>query len=194
MSSKYKDDEKAIKSIVEKHVKPADPNTKLNLVIYYKSRKTANLVMRNSCLPPTTWLQEVNVVYQHTCTVGDCSRLNTRYIGFTTTTLSRRITSHLQDGAIKRHYRDSHGLQLTRSHMDNNTIILEKQTNKSRLKMTEAVYIHTIKPSINIQVQPESTIPTRRHLIGRQTTRDWPPDRHTLIGHANSYSDPHASI
>lgn len=166
MSSAYKEEEKTLKKIITNNVKPTDPDTKLNLVIYYKSRRTSNLVMRNSCLPPTTKLQEVNVVYQHTCTVGDCSRLNSRYIGFTTTTLSRRITAHLQDGAIKRHYRDSHGILLTRKHMDENTTIISKETNKRRLKMTEAVYINTDKPIINVQLQPEMTLPTRRHPTG----------------------------
>ncbi|MPC99958.1 hypothetical protein E2C01_095405 [Portunus trituberculatus] len=83
--------------------------------------------MKNSCLPPTHSLQEVNVVYQHSCTVGDCSHLNSRYIGFTATGLSKRITAHLQDGAIRRHYMNEHGLILKRHHLESNTTILAKE-------------------------------------------------------------------
>ena len=163
MSTGYKEDEKALKNIIYKNVKPTDENTRLDLVIYYKSRKTADLVMKNSCLPPVNPLQEVNVVYQHTCSVGDCSRLFSRYIGYTTTTLSKRITAHLTDGAIRRHYQQEHGIILKRHHMDNNTIILEKVNDHKRLRMTEAVYIYSGKPTINIQQQPDQSLPSKRH-------------------------------
>ena len=162
MSTAYKDDEKALKNIIYRNVKPTNKNTKLDIIIYYKSRKTAALVMKNSCLPPVNPLQEVNVVYQHTCSVGDCSRLFSRYIGYTTTTLSKRITAHLNDGAIRRHYMNEHGMILKRHHMDSNTIILEKQNDHKRLKMTEAVLIYAEKPTINIQQQAEFSLPTKR--------------------------------
>ena len=136
--------------------------------------------MKNSCLPPTNPLQEVNVVYQHTCTVGDCSHLNSKYIGVTSTTLSKRITAHLQDGAIRRHYMNEHGIILKRQHMENNTTILVKENNIRRLKMTEAVHIYSEKPTINIQQQPESSLPSQGQpqgdtagcsLVAMNTTR-----------------------
>ncbi|XP_050717411.1 uncharacterized protein LOC126999050 [Eriocheir sinensis] len=58
MSSEYKEDEKTLKKIIHKNVTPTNPDTKLDLIIFHKSRKTANLIMRNSCLPPTSPLQE----------------------------------------------------------------------------------------------------------------------------------------
>ncbi|MPC28639.1 hypothetical protein E2C01_021848 [Portunus trituberculatus] len=61
ISTAYNKDEKAIKKIICSNVTPTSVDTKLNLVIYYKSRKTANLVMKNSCLPPVTPLHQVNV-------------------------------------------------------------------------------------------------------------------------------------
>ena len=121
--------------------------------------------MKNSCLPPTSPLQAVNVVYQHTCTFGDCSRLPSRYIGVTTTTLSRRMTAHLTDGAIRRHYLSEHGIILKRKHLDENTTILTTDNNIKRLKMTEAVMIYTLKPSINIQQQPDLSLPSKRHRV-----------------------------
>ena len=162
MSTCYREDEKALKNIVDNNVKPTDPDTKLNLIIYYKSRKTANLIMKNSCLPPTSPLQVVNVVYEHSCTFGDCSRLNSKYIGITTTTLSKRITAHLTDGAIRRHYLHEHGIILRRQHMEENTAVLTNENDKKRLKMAEAVLIYTHKPSINIQQQPDVSLPSKK--------------------------------
>ncbi|KAK8405520.1 hypothetical protein O3P69_001820 [Scylla paramamosain] len=89
-----------------------------------------------------------------------------RYIGFTTTNLSKRITAHLQDGAIHRHYITEHELFLKRHHTENNTSILEKVSDIKRLRMTEATHIHLEKPSINIQ-QQEVSLPTKRLLPGR---------------------------
>lgn len=66
----------------------------------------------------------MNVVYQHTSTFGDCSRLHSRFIGVTTTTLSRRITDHLTEGAIRRHYIYDHGLILQEKHEEDNTTVL----------------------------------------------------------------------
>ncbi|MPC14381.1 hypothetical protein E2C01_007145 [Portunus trituberculatus] len=163
MSTAHKEDEKVLKNVIHKNVKPTNPDTKLDIVIYYKSRKTANLVMKNSCLPATSPLQAVNVLYQHTDT--DCSRLNTRYIGVTTTTLSRRIRAHLTDGAIRKYYNSEHGLILKRKHMEDKTPILTTDNNIKRLKMTEAVLIYTLKPSINIQQQPDTSLPSKRHRL-----------------------------
>ncbi|XP_045127711.1 uncharacterized protein LOC123514127 [Portunus trituberculatus] len=170
MSSAYKEDEKAIK-IIHNNVSPVNTDTKLQVIIYYKTRKTASLIMKNSCLPPTHSLQEVNVVYRHSCTVGDCSHLNSRYIGFTSTTLSKTIRAHLQDGAIRRHYMNEHGLILKRHHMESSTTILAKENDLRRLKMTEAVHIHSEKPTINIQQQPESSLPSQPQPNGAATGR-----------------------
>ncbi|MPC91946.1 hypothetical protein E2C01_087012 [Portunus trituberculatus] len=169
MSSAYKDEEKAVKIIIHNVVSPVNTDTKLQVIIYYKTRKTASLIMKNSYLPPTHSLQEVNIVYQHSCTVGDCSHLKSRYIGFTSITLSKRITAHLQDGAIRQHYMNEHGLFLKRQHMESNTTILAKENDCRRLKMTEAEHIHSEKPTINIQQQPESSLPSQRQPNGAAT-------------------------
>nr|XP_045592898.1 uncharacterized protein LOC123754492 [Procambarus clarkii] len=50
-STAYKAEERALKEIIERNVTPTDVNQKIKLTIYYKSRKTANLLMKNS--PPT---------------------------------------------------------------------------------------------------------------------------------------------
>ncbi|MPC92075.1 hypothetical protein E2C01_087147 [Portunus trituberculatus] len=43
----YKEDERILRQIVKKSVKPSDPNTSLKLTIYYKMKKTKHL-LKNS--------------------------------------------------------------------------------------------------------------------------------------------------
>ena len=120
--------------------------------------------MKNSCLPPCKPIQEANVVYQYTCTVGDCSRLNSRYIGVTSKRLTQRLTMHLQNGAIRAHHHAEHSDQLRREHLVNNTIILDRQQHKKRRDISEAVHIHFYKPSINIQQQTLPSLPSLHPL------------------------------
>ena len=175
MSSSYKEEEKCLKKIISNNVKPTDPETTINLTIYYKTKRTSSLIMKNSCLPQTNQFQEVNLVYKYSCNIDDCSRLNSKYIGFTTTTLSKRISAHLQDGAIKRHHRTAHGNSPTRQHMEAQTEIIHRETDKRRLKMTEAVFIYTEKPKINIQLTPELTLPSSRRTSHQPTEMPRPP-------------------
>ena len=58
----------------------------MELIIYYKNRKTSNFVMKNN-LSATKKLQFTNVVYKFTCPKEDCAILNKMsYIDRTTTT------------------------------------------------------------------------------------------------------------
>ncbi|MPC94714.1 hypothetical protein E2C01_089894 [Portunus trituberculatus] len=191
MSTANKEDEKAIKKIISNNVTPTSADTRHNLVIYYKSRKTANLVMKNSCLPTVSPLQKVNVVYQHKCILGDCSHLNSRYIAFTTTTLfvvqwnhacfgvrgvSKRAGSNLVHGPSVG-WASSLGLSSkmaqyaattsARQHMEEKNDILEKVNDIKRFKMTEATLIYLKKPAINIQQQPQIFLPLKLPLPGR---------------------------
>ena len=72
--------------------------------------------------------------------------------------ISRRLTMHLQSGAIHLHTTDIHGLTLTRETLVNNTKILRTETDYYRLNITEALLIQINKPTINNQ------------LTGRQRT------------------------
>ena len=143
-------------------MKPAEEDTKIMLVIYYKTKRTSSLVIRNNCLPEINNMQDTNLIYQYSCNVGDCSRLNSRYIGSTITTLSKRITAHLQDGAIKRHHIDQHGTAPTRKQVEESTEVLQKEQDRKRIRMAEQVFIHMLRPSINIQLLPGSRLPTHR--------------------------------
>ena len=48
----YKTDEKILKNIITSNTLCTDPNSRLNLIIYYKNGKTSNLVMKNNLAPP----------------------------------------------------------------------------------------------------------------------------------------------
>ena len=109
--------------------------------------------MKNNLSHDSSLLKQTNVVYQYTCTHGDCARqLNCYYIGHTRTTLGRRITMHLQDGGPKRHLRDHHAMPLTREDMVKNTKILSRCTIPHKLQVLEAVFIRDCDPTINRQV------------------------------------------
>ena len=69
----------------------------------------------------------------------------------TTTTLSRRLTMHLQSGAIKKHSLQAHNQILTREILVNNTKYIHSETNFTRLQVAEALLIQKLRPKINNQ-------------------------------------------
>ena len=150
----YKDDEKALRAIIRRNIKVKNPQEKVTLVIYYKNPTTKSLILRNNMSHDPSILKKVNVVYHYTCKKGDCALLkNSGYIGHTTTTLSRRITMHLQQGSLKTHNdTHHHDDRLTRTDITGNICILQQEANKRRLHILEAVYIRKFEPAINRQV------------------------------------------
>ena len=130
MHSNYKTDERVIKDIVMKNTNCNDPNTKINLIVYYKNPKTSNLVLKNNMSPPPTKLQTSNVVYKFICPYQH-GEAEESYIGETTTSLSRRLTMHKQSGSIYTHSQEAHNINITREQLTDNTNILVKEiTNK----------------------------------------------------------------
>ena len=165
LTPSWKKDEKAIRDIIRKHVTPVQPDQRILLKIYYKAPRTSSLIMRNHQQNIAT-LQQTNVVYRFKCSTGDCATRNVYYIGHTTTTLSRRLTMHLQDGGPKTHLQDYHDTRLTRDLLTSNTIILTKQHDKRRLAVTETILIRDTSPIINAQTKTLTNIP----LFDRQIT------------------------
>ena len=160
MSSCYKKEEKAIRSILMKNCIPKNDGDNLKLVIYYKSPTVSNLVMKNNLSDVPSLLRSTNVVYKYKCTSGDCAHQpNSTYIGHTTTTVSRRITMHLQDGAPARHLREEHNTDLTRSMMVDNMSIIARCSRRKKLKVLEAVYIRDMDPAINRQMNMRGSLP-----------------------------------
>ena len=108
--------------------------------------------MKNNLTAKTGTLQSTNVVYKFSCLKEDCALLtNVNYIGKTCTTLSRRITCHLQSGAPKDHFSTHHGERLTRECFKSNVVILGHFRDSIRLDIAEAIHIDEQRPAINIQ-------------------------------------------
>lgn len=81
----------------------------------------------------------------------DCVLLNAAYVGQTRNTLSKRITYHLQDGAVKDHLSHSHKASLTRQHLEDNISVIKEIKDYQRLIMYEALTIMKLNPTINRQ-------------------------------------------
>ena len=154
MSAGYKDDLIALKSIIKRNVRAKNPNDRVKLIIYYKNPTTKSLILRNNMSHDPSILKKSNLVYHYTCKNGDCAlHPHSGYIGHTTTTLSRRITMHLQQGGILTHQRSYHpNDRLTRSDIINNIKILCEESNRRKLQILEAVFIRKLDPTINRQV------------------------------------------
>ena len=159
MSSAYKKDEKVLRSIVRRNCTPIGPFNEIKLTIYYQTPSTSKLVMTNNMSRDASDLKATNVVYEFQCPIGDCARRNnSSYISHTTTTFSRRMTMHLQNGAPERHVRFDHGTTLTRSMIVENTRIIARCPNRRRLATLEAVYIRDKDPAINRQMDMRGTL------------------------------------
>ena len=166
MSTHYKEDERIMRDIIRRNVKPTNDEDKINLIIYYKNKKTSSLLMRNNKCPKPEGVKESHIVYKFTCPQEDCTPLAT-YVGLTTTTLSRRLTLHLQQGGPKAHMRLQHGIELQRDVIVNQTEILARESDPRRLAFLEALYIKDLQPTINNQVQDLAILPTMKPINPR---------------------------
>ena len=84
----------------------------------------------------------------------DCAhqpRSDVRYSGLTTCTLSRRLTGHLQNGAIKSHSIEKHGRKITRAEIVEMTKARYYVNDFQRLEILEALIILFEDPVINRQ-------------------------------------------
>ena len=152
MNKAYKTDERIIKSIILNNVKCRNPEDRLNLIISYKNKKISNPFMKNNLTQDKSALKQTNVIYQFNCPVEDCALLpHASYIGMTRTSLSRRLTMHLQTGNIKTHMQQSHNSALSREQLVNNTKILQHCQDPYKLQTYEALIILENNPIINIQ-------------------------------------------
>ena len=169
MSTSYKEDERIIKDIITSNVFPAGNMTAVKTVVFYQSKNASHLLLKNNMAPRPAELQRTNLIYKHTCQNEDCRPHATSYIGMTRTKLTRRLSYHLQNGAIKKHYQEKHGVRLTREALVSGTEILDYETNPGRLAILEALYIKEEKPAMNLQYEELFVLPTlkrpREHHI-----------------------------
>lgn len=144
----YHIDERVLKDIIRRYVSPSSGRG-LKFIIYYKKRKTTNLVINNNISQADKVLEKNNVIYQFNCPIGECNCSS--YIGHTTNTLSRRLTLHLSDTSSIAQHLKKHGCQHSqfRNIMVENTKILQTDSNVRRLKVLEALYIKVRQPKIN---------------------------------------------
>ena len=154
----WKTDEKVIRDIIMKNAKPTDQHQRIQLRIYYKTPKTSSLVIHNDN-HKTGQLKQTDVVYKFRCITGDCETRNVYYIGHTTTSLSRRLTMHLQDGGPKTHLQNKHNTRLTRDMLTSNTTIMMRCHDKRRLSVAETIFIRETAPVINAQTKTLTNIP-----------------------------------
>ena len=164
MNTAYKTDEKVLQDIVKRGITPIEENTSIYLNIYYKNCQTSNLIIRNNLHKKERPIDRCNVVYRYTCQVANCTSQNNTYIGHTTTSLSRRLTMHLQAGSIKSHTQEKHDSPLTREMLVDNTKIIDSVPNLRKLKYLEAIYINIYKPSLNIQGINAIVLPSDREI------------------------------
>ena len=154
MNPLYKRNEKSIKEIINNNVKVINANDRLKVIIYYQSTKTRDLVMKNNMSPKLRDLARTHLIYDFTCKTGECKHLpqqQVRYSGLTTCTLSRRLSLHLQKGAMRTHYESCHGRSITRAEIVAMTKARYYERDVRRLEILEALIIRCEDPEINKQ-------------------------------------------
>ena len=152
MSTAYKADESALRAIINRNCKPTQPNDKIALRIYYKSPKTASLIMTNNLARDKNPLAQTNVVYQFKCNKEGCALLpGSVYIGKTVDTLDHRLQGHKYKGAPEQHNEDHHTEPMTKKQLQEGTTILCSASDRRRLGALEGAHIRHKNPDINRQ-------------------------------------------
>ena len=96
---------------------------------------------------------QTNVVYKYSVNMKGGTPSTLDFIGMTTTTLSRRLTMHLQDGAIKQ-FSNEHNLPLNSDIIEKNpTVILIHCSIKKQLEIAEAIFALRKKPKLIFNVK-----------------------------------------
>ena len=155
MHSNYQQDEAAIHSIISNNAFATDPDSAIHLINYYKNKRTSQLIMKNSPQMDNDPLKKHGVVYR---IIYPENGYNHSYIGMTTTRLSKRLSVHLQEGNFFQHFRQHHGV-LQQTALLENTTIIDKDQDRRRLRLREALHIMKLKPTLNI-TQERLLLPT----------------------------------
>ena len=94
---------------------PTDPIKKVRLIIYYKKFKTSNLIISNNTSPSIGLFNRSTVVYLFKCPLGDCvTKEDSVYAGLPTTTLSRRLTTHLSESSSIAFHLSNHSILISK--------------------------------------------------------------------------------
>lgn len=151
MTSNYRNEEKSLHNIIDKHVKPVRASDTVKLIIFYRNKKLSKLFIRNKPVTTIDASKEHHVVYQYTCDHQSCNSTN-KYIGYTTTTLYQRFGCHTQSGSIRKHLTEEHAItSLRRNDLIQNTKVLHRDSRRRDLVFIEALYIKEHCPTLNAQ-------------------------------------------
>ena len=154
MTSYYKEEEKHLKKIIAKYIKPKTTDNEVEVRIYYKTKKLKNLLIKNNLNETDT---KDHVVYEFKCPENGCNAVS-NYIGHTTNALEERLKQHIREGSIKQHMKTVHNKNLEIEKCLNNTVIIGKKRCRKELVILESILIKTKRPIINIQTENFHTI------------------------------------
>ena len=99
----HKDNKKGeviMRRIVSSNVAASDTDSEIDLIIYYKNKKTSQMLMKKSPWVDEDPLKKHGVIYHIICPANGCTH---SYIGMTITKLSKRLSVHLQEGNSYQH-------------------------------------------------------------------------------------------
>ena len=154
MNRYYRKDEIALRCIIKDNVKVKNVEDSIQLIIYYKTRKTRDLFMKNNLGPKVRDLAKTHAVYEYRCQLDACKHLpkyKTAYDGLTTCTISRRLSNHLQKGAILEHCLSVHHKKISRKDLENAITIRYIENDYNRLSILESLIIYEEDPELNRQ-------------------------------------------
>ena len=136
MHYNYNLDKNILKTLIQRNILPTDPNKK-KLIIYYNKFNTSNSVINNNSFPSIGVMHKTYVIYQFKCPLGHCiSKNNNIHVGFTSTTLSRRLTMHLfETTSIAQHLKTFLSNNWIWKILTDNTTIFEHQNSKKKKKI-----------------------------------------------------------
>ena len=141
-----------LKNLIQENVLPTDPTKKKKKLSNLKKKiikfKISNLIFSNNSFLSSEYLARTNVVHMFKCPWRDCvSNENNTYVGPNATTLSRRLTMHLNDCSTIDLHLKTHSIPKSkfRKIRVENTIIIAHEINKLRLQIQEALHIKKLK-------------------------------------------------
>ena len=167
--SAYKDECEALRGIISRNVTPKAPYKNIQLRIYCKPNLVATMVMKNNTAPGLSKEEWTNVVYKFSCPEEMCKSPIQDYLGHTRTTIRKRMMAHRNHGSIHQHFIDTHDRKPSLTELIENTHVIHRESNFSRLLIAEAVSIRIQKPTLNKQQEADNILPSSR---GRRPARE----------------------
>ena len=101
MSENAKLDEEKWENIIKQKIKCPNDNDMINPILYYDGSKTKDHMIKNSFNSSSVLLIYLPCFKKLNCPVEDCELLKAYYTGQTQNSISRRMTEHLLNGALK---------------------------------------------------------------------------------------------